>query len=134
MGWLVRNVLTLAVAVLGACGCGGCIYIPTFGIGGEGRDVSKDVGDADSKRPLRVGVSTKHDVIELLGEPTPKSDGAVESRAGDDLRELTYRWQTREGYGGMLIGPCHGLGWFMDYHSLTLHFDKRWVIDRVKWE
>jgi hypothetical protein len=132
MNRLSRNFIALGVAVLGACASGGCIFIPTFGAT-EGQDVSKFVGAADSKAPLRVGVSTRHDVIERLGEPKATSDDSISiSHAPEDSHTLIYRWQTLWAYGGMLIGPCHGLGWFKDYHSLTLQFNDGWVIDRIK--
>jgi len=134
MDRLSRNLVALVVTALGACAAGGCIYIPTFGAT-EGQNVSKFVGAADSKRPLRVGLSTRHDVIELLGEPKATSDDSVLiSRAPQDSHTLIYRWQTLQGYGGMLIGPCSGLGWFKDYHSLTFQFNDGWIIDRTKQE
>ena len=134
MDRLSRNFIALVVAVLGACASGGCIYIPTFGAT-EGQNVSKFVGAADSKRPLRVGVSTRQDVIELLAEPKATSDDSVLiSHAPQDSHTLIYRWQTLQGYGGMLIGPCHGLGWFKDYHSLTFQFNNGGVIDQIKQE
>jgi hypothetical protein len=129
-----RNLLALVVAVLGACASGGCIYIPTFGAS-EGENVSRFVGAADSKRTLRLGLSTRHDVIALLGGPTAASDESVLiSHAPQDSHTLIYRWQTLQGYGGMLIGPCSGLGWFKDYRSLTFQFNDGGVIDRIKQE
>jgi len=132
MNRLCRDFITVVVAVLGVCASGGCIFIPTFGAT-EGENVSKFVGAADSKAPLRVGVSTRHDVIELLGEPkaTP-DDWVLKSNAPQDSHTLIYHWQTLWCYGGMLIGACSGLGWFKDYHSLTFHFNNGWVIDQIK--
>jgi hypothetical protein len=126
---LSRTLFTLALAALGASMTGGCIYIPAFGT--EGKDVSRYFGEANSDAPLRVGVSTKDEVISLLGEPKSLPDDAVFGVVqSQDPQALTYRWQTRRGYGGMLIGSCSGLGWFKDDHSMTLYFDDRQVIDR----
>jgi hypothetical protein len=134
MDRLSRSFIALVVAVLGACASGGCIYIPTFGAT-EGQNVSKFAGAADSKAPLRVGLSTRHDVIQVLGEPKATCDDWVlKAHAPQDSHTLVYCWQTLQGYGGMLIGPCSGLGWLKDYHSLTFHFNNGWVIDQIKQE
>ncbi|HET6247588.1 MAG TPA: hypothetical protein VFE47_07825 [Tepidisphaeraceae bacterium] len=129
---LSRNLIAWLIAVIGACASGGCVFIPAFGVT-QGQDVSKSVGTADSKAPLRVGLSTRNDVIKLLGEPKPAADDWI-LKGGEpkDSHKLIYYWQTLQWYGGMLLGPCSGLGWLKDYHSLAFHFDNGWVIDQVK--
>lgn len=77
--------------ILGAAGTWmlvGCIYIPTFNKRVTGRDVSRQVGQADSTRAVRVGRATRADVVRVLGEPTNVST---------DGRHIAYSWTVLNG-------------------------------------
>src|SRR3989442_161509 len=73
------------VALVLAAFLGGCFAVPTpyrpnaeLDASGAILDVRKVVGDSKSKRPLRLGHSTRPEVEQLLREPTAKSsDGSV---------------------------------------------------------
>ena len=80
--------LPALLIVLGVCLLQGCLFIPTFDKLKSGKDVSKAVGDANSRKRLRVGVSTLDDVIAVLGPP---------HYATPDRSEVAYVWTVTNG-------------------------------------
>src|SRR5688572_22460469 len=89
----------------------GCIYIPTFGTVTAGKNVAGKVGDEGSRRPLRVGQATKHDVFNLLGLPhVTKSDGSA----------VAYTWNVRNAF---VVWPLCFQGYPLNgRRSLVLRF------------
>ena len=73
------------LAALGVWLLVGCLYIPTFNRRVSGRDVSPEVGDERSKRPVRVNHATRADVVKVLGQPMLTSY---------DGRRVAYHWTT----------------------------------------
>jgi hypothetical protein len=73
---------------LGVAALSGCLFIPTGEKVVSGNDVAADVGDAKSKKPVRVGSATREDVVRALGEP----EYASESRD-----RVLYTWRIHNG-------------------------------------
>ena len=84
----MKRILPITLIVLGTIALSGCFFIPTFNPVISGRNVAKDVGDANSKRALRVGSATMQKVIALLGYPL---------WASDDGKRIAYTWVVRNG-------------------------------------
>jgi hypothetical protein len=105
--------LPLVLASIGVGLLVGCIYIPTFGAAVSGRNVAKQVGDARSRKPVRVGTSTRDDVLRLLGAPqASKADGTG----------VAYMWSVRN---GVAVWPlCFQAESIIGYRTLVLRFDE----------
>ena len=86
----VKRILPITLILLGTMALSGCFFIPTFNAVISGRNVAKDVGGANSKRPLRVGSANGRQVIALLGYPP---------FASDDGKRIAYTWVVRNGIG-----------------------------------
>lgn len=84
----LRVALPVVLIALGVAALSGCLFIPTGDKLVSGRDVADDVGDAKSKRPVRVGTATRDDVIRVLGQP----EYATESRD-----RVLYTWRVHNG-------------------------------------
>lgn len=86
----VRHVLMPgALLAVGVWLLAGCIFIPTFNKVDKGdRNYSKKVGDAGSRKPLRVGRATRDQVMRLLGPPELVSP---------DGRRAAYEWHVTNG-------------------------------------
>ena len=83
---------SLVPALLALCAgiwlLAGCIYIPKFNAVIEGKDAAKHVGNADSRKPLRVNHATRDQVVGLLGDPKyVNADGTA----------MAYTWSVRKG-------------------------------------
>ena len=119
----VAPLLALAFAV----SLSGCLAVPTpyapdadLDDSGEIPDVRKVVGDSKSKRPLRLGNSTRADVEQFLGEPAAMSaDGSV----------YVYAQQMFSGSGVVLppLYPASGLLRQRTYF-LRLTFDAQEIL------
>ena len=95
----------------------GCIYIPTFGTKVSGENAAKQVGDAKSRRPLRVGHATRDDVLKLLGEPyVASADGSA----------MAYGWTVRNGIAFWPL--CFYANSVLGERTLVLRFDERGVL------
>src|SRR4051812_30229430 len=106
---LTVAILLIAVAVWLLAGC---IYIPTFNATVKGNNVSGEVGPPQSKKLLRTGIATRHDVERLLGPP---------SCANTDQSEIAYTWTRRE---ALLVWPlCFSSQGYDREMSLVLTFD-----------
>jgi hypothetical protein len=84
----LRLALPAVLIALGVAALSGCLFIPTGEKVVTGRDVSTDVGDAKSKKSVRIGTATRQDVARVLGEPeyaTPSFD------------RVLYTWRIRNG-------------------------------------
>jgi hypothetical protein len=64
-----RLVRPVALLALGIWLLQGCLFIPTFNAVKEGENLSKKLGDAASRRPIRIGVTTRDQVVAILGPP-----------------------------------------------------------------
>jgi hypothetical protein len=101
----------------------GCIYIPTFNATTEGRNHSGKVGDANSRKPIRVGQTHRDDVMRLLGPPpfvTPDGRGAV------------YPWRATRGVWVMPL--CFMVESMHSYHGVFLTFDERGYLERFQFD
>src|SRR5687767_2486649 len=120
-----RNLARLAVpavlALLGVTLLVGCIYIPTFNATVDGPDAASKIGPADSKKPLRVGRSTRRDVERVLGKPYfTTSDG----------RLWVYSWRRRN---GVYFYPlCFRGGAMDDAFASVIEFNERDVVERFE--
>ena len=95
----------------------GCVYVPTFDKVVTGRNAAKKVGDARSRRPLRVTRSELADVLRVLGEPR---------FATADRRVLAYPWTVRN---GVAVWPlCLAAYPVKGQRTLVLRFDDRDVL------
>src|ERR1041384_8305919 len=91
-----RMGIAVALTLLGAAALSGCLIIPTFNVTTDGRNVSRDVGNADSRKPVRIGFS-RDQVVQVLGPP---------HFANDDGSMIAYRWQVME---SIVIAPLCGM-------------------------
>lgn len=115
-----RRLRVLVPILLSAWGVGllsGCLFIPTFDKVIQGEDVAKRVGDAKSGLPVRVGLTTRDDVVRLLGMPHFGSP---------DGRQAVYAWKVRN---GVFVWPLcfHAYGGF-GARGLELRFDEAGVL------
>ena len=74
-----------ALALLGVALLIGCIPVPTFNKVVSGKDASRSIGAAGSKRPLVTGNATLRRVLDTLGPP---------AFVDPDGRRIAYRWRT----------------------------------------
>jgi hypothetical protein len=84
----LRVAVPAVLIALGVAALSGCLFIPTGEKVVSGRDATADVGDAKSKKSVRVGRATRADVVRVLGEP----EYATESRD-----RVLYTWRVRNG-------------------------------------
>ena len=64
-----RIVLPATLVALGVYLLAGCIYIPTFNSATKGKNYASEVGEAASRKPIRVDRTHRDDVMRLLGPP-----------------------------------------------------------------
>ena len=119
---LKRLVLPTVLAAAGTWLLIGCIHTPGFNRVVRGKDVSKKVGDRDSRRPLRLGDATRDDVLRLLGQPQ------IASSTG---RYFVYSWGVVSRY------VTYPLCLFMTERlvgerSLVLRFDESGVLRKYE--
>jgi hypothetical protein len=108
----LRLVMPATLAGVGVYLLVGCIYIPTFNGVKTGKNYSKLVGDAKSRKPVRVGRSTVEDALRILGVPF--------SRKGDG-EALAYTWTVQT---GVAVWPlCFHAESMQGYRTLVLRFD-----------
>ena len=114
-GILLPSVLILA----GILFLTGCFYVPTFNITSKGTNVAAKVGDANSRRPIRVGFATCEQIIRMFGEP-PYRDAS-----GNRIR---YSWSVKN---GIWINPfCFASEDQIEDRGIELDFDERGVLRR----
>lgn len=107
-----RVVIPCLIAVIGLMAITGCFFVPTFNGVVEGDDAAAKIGDANSKKPLRIGTSTRDDVIRVLGPPEPEVKG--EGR-------LLYTWKVQN---GAWVWPlCFSAAGQFGVRGLELNFD-----------
>ena len=107
-----RLLLPATLAGVGVYLLVGCIYIPTFKGVKSGKNYYKLVGDAKSRKPVRVGRSTLEDALRILGAPF--------SRKGDG-EALAYAWTVQT---GVAVWPlCFHAESMQGYRTLVLRFD-----------
>jgi hypothetical protein len=107
-------------------GLGGCFAIPTPyhptddpNVPGKIPDVAELAGSARSDRPVKVDVSTKVDVRQVLGEP---------SAVSNDQRVWVYAQAMSSGWGFNFIG-FPGIGTLQQRTQyVRLRFDQRDVL------
>jgi hypothetical protein len=99
----------------------GCIYIPLWGYAknADGFAASKQLGPADSHKPLRVTSATRQQVMALFGYPDLTSH---DSRAIGYTKLSAPNW--------LVIGLCWGI-YDRDYY-LFLEFDDHNVLRRYR--
>jgi hypothetical protein len=96
----------------------GCIYIPTGGRVVKGTDVSKKVGAAKSKRPIRPFEATRDDVVRVLGAPVFTSDSG---------HVVAYWWRVQNGFVSYPQCLFMGDAIYGD-RALVLHFDDQGLL------
>jgi hypothetical protein len=84
----LRMALPGLLIALGVAALSGCLFIPTGEKTVSGRDAMDDVGDAKSKKSVRVGSATRADVVSVLGQPE------FTTESGD---RVFYTWKVRTG-------------------------------------
>ena len=94
MSTTTRKAINKALLPAVLCAAGvwllvGCIYIPTFGKVVNGHDAARQVGEARSKKPLRVERTTQAEVLRFLGTPHFTSSSGL---------EIAYAWEVQNGY------------------------------------
>ena len=116
-----RRVRVLIPILLSACGfsmLSGCFFIPTFDKVVEGENVARQVGGRESDRAVRVGHTSRDEVVRRLGQP---------DFASPDGTQAVYRWQVRN---GVYVWPLcfHAYGRFGG-RALALRFDRAGVLE-----
>lgn len=121
-----RHFVTALLLLTAGAGplAGGCIMIPAGDKVVAGSNAAKRVGDARSDRPVRVGLSTREDVLRVLGPPAYVAPNG--SRAA-------YGWKAVDGVWFMpvalLFGAPHRI--IVPQHGrrlLVLEFDRPGVL------
>ncbi len=113
----IRRAIPFVLILIGLWLLSGCIYVPMFGRPLQGKNAVKQVGDAESRKPLRVGKSNDQDIRRILGEPYAQSD---------EGRVLAYTWKTQN---GITIWPlCFAVDGVDRWSTLVLRMDKRGVL------
>jgi len=84
----LRVAVPAVLIALGVAALSGCLFIPTGEKVVSGNNVAANVGDAKSKKPVRVGSATRADVVRALGQP----DYATASRD-----RAVYTWRVHNG-------------------------------------
>ena len=104
--------LPIALLALGVWLLVGCIYLPMFNRTTHGKNHATKVGPADSRKPVRVGQTTRDQVLKLLGMPyVQASDGSA----------LAYTWTIQH---GVAVWPlCFTANSVKGYRTLVLRFD-----------
>ena len=118
-----RLLLPAALAGVGVYLLVGCIYIPTFNATTDGKNHASKVGDAKSRKPIRVGRTHRDDVMRLLGPPpfvTPDGRGAV------------YPWRALRGVWVMPL--CFMVEGMHRYRAMYLTFDANGYLERFQVE
>src|SRR5436309_2258543 len=107
-----RAVVPTAFLLLGVYLLAGCIFIPTFQLPKDGKDFRKEVGDANSHKPIRPGEATRAYVLQRLGQPYAVSaDGHI----------VAYEFGATNGYW---VWPlCFMAESEHTYYRLRLTFD-----------
>lgn len=112
-----RIALPFGLLALGVWLLNGCIYIPTFNRTVEGKNLRNKVGSAHSHRPVKIGVSTAHDVVRELGKPY---------RQTEDGRVLCYTWKTQ---AAATVWPlCFDYYSIDRWQTLVLRFNDKGVL------
>lgn len=115
-------ILPLILIVLGVCLLEGCLFIPTFDTLKKGEhDAAKQVGGANSRKPLRVGMATRGQIEKLLGPP---------NFYAPDGSRTAYTWRVTE---GIWIAPlCFYANPRNRERMLLLQFDHEGVLQRFR--
>lgn len=111
----LRLAVPATLALVGAGVLSGCIFIPTFGVTTHGKNIAGEVGDARSRKPVRVDRATIEDVYRILGPP---------EYATPDNSQVAYTWRVLNGVwvGLLCAGPQEGS------RALVLTFDREGVL------
>ena len=113
-----RLILPAVLLAVGSVVLTGCIPIPAFNTPIEGtRNLSKDVGPADSNKPVRVGSATPDLARQVLGNPIAESA---------DRRRVAYGWMVKN---ATLIFPLFLTAWdVLGSRTLVLTFGSDGVL------
>jgi hypothetical protein len=103
----------------------GCLFIPTFPHVVRGKDIHKMLGDENSRKPIRIGI-TKSQVVALLGDGDELHAAQFRSPWLRGKNVLSYSWTTEH---GTWIGLCYPGFWRGEStprttHIATLEFDE----------
>lgn len=114
----LRLILPITLIVIGTLMLGGCFFVPTFNAPVNGPPPVEKVGDAKSRKPIRVGTASREEVLNVLGPPNARTD---------DGRVMAYTWAVRRGYWVwplcFMADPRYG------GRTLVLRFDTDGVLD-----
>jgi hypothetical protein len=121
-----KLLLPIFLAISGIAMLSGCIYIPTFGLSvHDTSNLKKKVGDAGSNKPIKLNVSTRAEVIALIGEPMDTTlDNLV----------AAYAWNRRWGVWFFPLCFWNDLGYFADDRTRYFRFtyDSDHILIRVE--
>jgi len=102
------------LAVLGVAMLSGCIYVPTFGVSvHDTSNLKKKVGHAHSDKPIKLNVSTRQEIIALIGKP-------MDSTLDDSV--AVYPWHRRWGVWFFPLCFWNELGYFADDRTRYFRF------------
>ena len=85
---LKKALLPVILTAMGVWLLTGCVWIPMFEKRIEGTDVSRQVGNSSSGKPIRLHRATRDDVVRVLGPPPYVST---------DGRQFAYTWKVLNG-------------------------------------
>jgi outer membrane protein assembly factor BamE (lipoprotein component of BamABCDE complex) len=115
-----RTIVALSLVVLGLGLLSGCVFIPTFNKTTEGINVAKQIGDQNSRKPVRVGF-TREQVTEELGPP---------QYATDDMRKIAYQWRVLQGV--WILPLCFAAPKQEEYRVLVLSFNDAGTFEKYE--
>jgi hypothetical protein len=104
----MKKILPRFLIVVGLMLLSGCIFVPMINfyapIGIErsitelpGKDPRPYISEPGSNRPIIVGITTRPELIKLLGPP---------GFTAEDGQAIGYRWSTTQGYWVLLAPTC----------------------------
>lgn len=121
MRQLIRLSLPALLLGAGLWLLSGCLPIPTFQATVEGQNAERKVGDANSRKPIRVSRATRADVLRVLGTPSGESE---------DGRAVAYRWKVLH---GVTVWPlCFYAQGVHGARMLVLRFDEHGVLQSTE--
>jgi hypothetical protein len=119
----VTSIMPATLIFAGVACLSGCIFVPTFNMTRGGTNAAGKIGDAKSSKPVRLGTTTREQVLTVLGAPAAVSYNG---------RDVAYRWEVLNGF--WLAPLCFSTLDARGYRLAVLRFDDAGVLRSVEYE
>ena len=118
----LRYLLPLLLIALGVLTLSGCVFVPTFQTTiNNTTNVEKKVGNARSKKPIRMNESSQQDIEAILGKP---------AAVALDGKHVLYHWDIRHGVWVMPL--CFHVGYDDGRAWAEFEYDQDHVLRAAK--